>query len=140
MKPALAAVCILALAACSDPRAPDGRVIVRDQPGGQIVKHERTRERLAGADGVILCGQINSAATIFISLPNACACADARFGFHGARVGHYPSPEGTAAMAGYYPPRLRQWFLRHAAHLILTDYVTLSARDLAAMGALEICE
>ena len=136
----VAVICLTVLAACGYSRAADGRIIVQDDHGGPITEYEKTRAKLASDPaGIILCGNIGSAATIFVSLPNACACEDASFHFHGARVGIHHSPEGTAVMASYYPEPLRDWYLREAAHLILTDYVTLTAQELATMNVLEIC-
>jgi hypothetical protein len=114
--------------------------VVRDDHGGQIPAYERKRERLAAADSVALCGNIRSAATIFVSLPNACACPDAVFGFHGARMGLHPSPGGTATIASHYPPPLRDWYQANAAHLYWPqDYATLTAGELAAMGEVTLC-
>ena len=136
----VAVICLTVLAACGYSRAADGRVVVEDDRGGPITEYEQKRAMLAyHPAGIILCGNIGSAATIFVSLPNACACPDALFHFHGARVGIHHSPEGTAVMASYYPEPLRDWYLREAAHLILTDYATLTARELAAMNVLEVC-
>ena len=136
----VAVICLTVLAACGYSRAADGRVVVEDDRGGPITEYEQKRAILAyHPAGIILCGNIGSAATIFVSLPNACACPDALFHFHGAHKGVQPSIEGTARLMAYYPEPLRTWFVHEAAHLTLTDYATLTARDLAAMNVLEVC-
>ena len=133
-------LCLLLLLACDYPRSEGGRILIKDDSGGSIVDYEKTRIRLASnPSGVALCGTIESAATIFVSLPNACSCSDALFNFHGATKSFYHSPEGTAIMASYYPEPLKSWYLREASHLIFSAHATLTARELAAMGVLEIC-
>lgn len=133
-------ISLILLAACGYPRSPDGRVLVEDDKGGVISEYEKERVKLASdPSGVVLCGEIESAATIFVSLPNACSCPDAVFNFHGATKGFQQSPKGTAVMASYYPEPLRSWYLRNAAHLMLSEHATLTARQLAAMGILKSC-
>lgn len=134
------AICILFLTACGYTRTEDGRVLIQDDSGGFITEYQETRTKLASdPSGVVLCGTIESAATIFVSLPNACSCSDALFNFHGATKSFRYSPEGTATIASYYPEPLRSWYLREAAHLMFTDHAALTARELDAMNVLKIC-
>lgn len=131
---------LLLLAACGHPRTEDGRIVIKDDKGGVISDYEKERVKLASApSGVVLCGEIESAATIFVSLPNVCSCPDALFNFHGSTKNFRYSPEGTAIMASYYPEPLRSWYLREASHLMFTDHATLTARELDAINVLEIC-
>lgn len=133
-------ISLLLLAACGNPRSPDGRVLIENDNGGLIAEYESERVKLASdPSGVVLCGEIESAATIFVSLPNACSCPGAVFRFHGATKSFRQYPKGTAVMASYYPEPLRSWYLRNAAHLMLSDHATLTARQLAAMGILKSC-
>jgi len=134
------AIGLLLLSACGYPRSPDGRILIEDDKGGVISEYEKERVKLASdPSGVVLCGKIGSAATIFVSLPNACSCPDALFNFHGSTKDFRYSPEGTAILASYYPEPLRSWYLREASHLLFTDHVTLTARELDAMNVLETC-
>lgn len=133
-------ICILLLVACGYSRTKDGRILIQDDNGGLIAEYESTRAELASDPvGVALCGTIESAATMFVSLPNACSCPDALFNFHGATKSFRYSPEGTATMASYYPEPLKSWYLREASHLMFTDHATLTARELDAMNVLETC-
>lgn len=134
------AIGLLLLSACGYQRSPDGRILIEDDKGGFISEYEKERVKLASApSGVVLCGEIESAATIFVSLPNACSCPDALFNFHGSTKNFRYSPEGTAILASYYPEPLRSWYLREASHLLFTDHATLTARELDAMNVLETC-
>ncbi len=131
---------LLLLSACGYPRTEDGRIVIKDDTGGVISEYEKERVKLASdPSGVVLCGKIESAATIFVSLPNACSCPDALFNFHGATKNFRYSPEGTAILTSYYPEPLRSWYLRKASHLLFTDHATLTARELDAMNVLETC-
>ena len=133
-------ICLILLVACGHTRTDDDRILIQDDNGGSIEEYEKARVKLASDPvGVALCGNIHSAATIFVSLPNACSCPDALFGFHGATKMFRYSPEGTAIMASYYPEPLKSWYLRKASRLMFTDHVTLTARELAAMNILETC-
>lgn len=135
------AAIVLSLTACGYARTEDGRILIQDDNGGLIAEYENTRVELASdPSGVALCGAIVSAATIFVSLPNACSCPDALFYFHGSTKSFRYSPEGTAAMASYYPEPLKSWYLREASHLMFTDHATLTARELDAMDVLETCQ
>jgi uncharacterized Fe-S cluster-containing protein len=137
----VAIICLSLLAACGYSRSDDGRIIIKDDNGGSIEEYEKTRAKLASDPvGVALCGNIQSAATIYVSLPNACSCPDALFSFHGATRMFRYSPEGTAIMTSYYPEPLKSWYLREAAHLMYTDHATLTARKLDTMNVLEICQ
>jgi hypothetical protein len=123
-----------AVSACSEV------VVIEDDMGGRLDRYAARYERLIDRT-VVLCGRLNSAATMFLSLPKACACPDAVFGFHGARAGLQHSWSGTVRIASYYPLRLREWFLREAAHLYWPqDYRTLTAKELEQMGVVKICE
>lgn len=134
------AIGLLLLSACGYPRSPDGRILIEDDKGGVISEYEKERVKLASdPSGVVLCGKIGSAATIFVSLPNACSCPDALFNFHGSTKNFRYSPEGTAILASYYPEPLRSWYLREASYLLFTDHATLTARELDAMNVLETC-
>lgn len=134
------AIGLLLLSACGYQRSPDGRILIEDDKGGVISEYEKERVKLASdPSGVVLCGKIGSAATIFVSLPNACSCPDALFNFHGSTKNFRYSPEGTAILASYYPEPLRSWYLREASHLLFTDHATLTARELDAMNVLETC-
>lgn len=134
------AIGLLLLSACGYQRSPDGRILIEDDKGGVISEYEKERAKLASdPSGVVLCGKIGSAATIFVSLPNACSCPDALFNFHGSTKNFRYSPEGTAILASYYPEPLRSWYLREASHLLFTDHATLTARELDAMNVLETC-
>ncbi len=134
------AICLLLLSACGYQRSPDGRILIEDDKGGVISEYEKERVKLASdPSGVVLCGKIGSAATIFVSLPNACSCPDALFNFHGSTKNFRYSPEGTAILVSYYPEPLRSWYLREASHLLFTDHATLTARELDAMNVLETC-
>lgn len=133
-------ICLLLLTACVYTRTEDGRILIQNDNGGLISEYEITRKKLASDPaGVTLCGTIHSAATIFVSLPNACSCSDAVFNFHGSTKSFRYSPEGTATLASYYPEPLKSWYLRKAAHLMFTDHATLTARELDAMNVLKIC-
>lgn len=133
-------ISLLLLASCGYPRSDSGRIIIKDDSGGVISEYEKERAKLASdPSGVALCGTLESAATIFVSLPNACSCPDAVFNFHGSTKNFRYSPEGTAILASYYPEPLRSWYLREASHLLFTDYATLPARELDIMNVLEIC-
>ena len=133
-------ICLPLLAACGYTRFADGRIVIQDDNGGVISDYEITRKKLASdPDGVALCGTIKSAATIYVSLPNACSCPDAIFGFHGATKMFRYSPDGTAIMASYYPEPLKSWYLRKASHLMFTDHATLTAKQLDYMNVLETC-
>lgn len=137
----VAVICLPLLVACGYSRSDDGRLIIQDDNGGPIEEYEKTRAKLSSdPSGVKLCGNIQSAATIFVSLPNACSCPDAMFGFHGATKMFKYSPEGTATMASYYPEPLKSWYKREAAHLMFTDLAKLTARELDTMNVLEICQ
>lgn len=134
------AIGLLLLSACGYQRSPDGRILIEDDKGGVISEYEKERVKLASdPSGIVLCGKIGSAATIFVSLPNACSCPDALFNFHGSTKNFRYSPEGTAILTSYYPEPLRSWYLREASHLLFTDHATLTARELDAMNVLEIC-
>jgi len=136
----IATICLLLLTACGHARTEDGRILIKDDNGGLIAEYEKTRVKLSSDPaGVALCGAIVSAATIFVSLPNACSCPYALFYFHGSTKSFRYSPEGTAIMASYYPEPLKSWYLREASHLMLTDHATLTARKLDDMDILEIC-
>jgi hypothetical protein len=134
-------ICLPLLVACGYSRLEDGRILIQDDNGGSIEEYEKTRSKL-GSDpaGVALCGNIQSAATIFVSLPNACSCEDALFNFHGATRRFQYSTEGTAIMASYYPEPLKSWYIREASRLMFTDYATLTARELHTMNVLETCQ
>ena len=133
-------ISLLLLASCGYPRSENGRIVIKDDSGGVISEYEKERAKLASdPSGVALCGTLESAATIFVSLPNACSCPDAVFNFHGSTKNFRYSPEGTAILASYYPEPLRSWYLREASHLLFTDHATLTARELDAMNVLEIC-
>jgi hypothetical protein len=136
----LVVTCLLLLTACGHTRTESGRILIQDDNGGIISEYEITRKKLASdPNGIALCGNIHSAATIYISLPNACSCPDALFGFHGAAKMFRYSPEGTSIMASYYPEPLKSWYLRNASHLMFNDHATLTARKLNNMGILDIC-
>ena len=133
----IVAICLMLLAACT---TSGGRTVVQNDYGGAIPKYQKKYEHLKkSSTKVTLCGNIGSAATIFVSLPNVCACPEAKFLFHGARIGFLHSPEYTEVMADYYPKQLRTWYMREAGHLILTDHVTLTTQDLITMNILEAC-
>lgn len=137
---ALVVVILPLLVACGYPRSGDGRILIENDRGGLIKEYEETRAKLASKpEGVALCGTIGSAATIFISLPNACSCPDAQFNFHGATERFRYSQKWTDAIASYYPEPLKSWYLREASHLMFTDHATLTARELDAMNVLETC-
>ncbi len=133
-------ICLLLLTACGYSRSESGRILIKDDNGGVIAEYEETRDKLASDPaGVALCGTLNSAATIYVSLPNACSCSDALFNFHGSTKSFRYSPEGTAILASYYPEPLKSWYLREASRLMFTDYATLTARELDDMNILEHC-
>lgn len=125
---------ILLAAGCSS------NVVISNDNGGRLDKYAARVERYQDKS-VVLCGHIDSAATMYLSLPNVCACPDALFRFHGARVMWMYDPVGTQILASYYSPRLREWFLREAAHLYgPQNFKVLTAKELEQMGAVTLCE
>jgi len=79
-----------------------------------------------------------STCTMFLGLSETCVDPKTTFGFHGpSRGGRKLSPQKfdyfSRVMADYYPPQLRDWFMREGRHRISGVY-KIKGADLIRMG------
>jgi hypothetical protein len=115
-------------------------VRIRNDPGGIISDRMHTFYRLRDAgERVVIDGQCYSACTIVLGIlppDRVCATPRARLGFHAAWVPDMDgrpltSPEGTAAMWGFYPDVLRKWINSKGG--LSRKLVVLSGRELGSI-------
>lgn len=95
--------------------APTGQVsgnsyIIRNDMGGYIDDYQRKYAALRGKR-IVVDGRCNSACTMVLSNPRACATARAVFGFHSAYTisngRKLRSEIGNREISAHYPPKLR---------------------------------
>lgn len=116
--------------------------VIRADIGGDLQQRFTEIEQLRVQDvWVRIEGTCVSACTLYLGLPKACVVETARLGFHGprSRLAGLPLPRPvfdrlSLQMAHYYPPPLREWFLRKA-RLVTQDYYELTGAQAIAMGA-----
>ena len=82
-------IAMLLLAGCSSsqehtvPASPDTPLVIVNDGGGNVAAYVRLRAELAASGNPVeLRGYIASAATILMSLPNACIGSGSTWGFH----------------------------------------------------------
>lgn len=138
---AVAATCLGA--ATASPAQDRGVVVIRDDPGGRIVARLHEIDRiLATGQRVEIRGRFcHSTCTMMIGLPGTCVSAGTRFGFHGPSFLGVPMSARqfdywSWQMARFYPPPLRDWFMRTGRHRIDGLY-ELSGVELIRMGIRE---
>ena len=115
-------------------------VRIRHDPGGIISDRMHTFYRIRDSgERVVIDGQCYSACTIVLGIlppDRVCATPRARLGFHAAWVPDpdgrpLTSPEGTAAMWGFYPDVVRKWINGKGG--LSRKLVVLSGRELGSM-------
>jgi hypothetical protein len=115
-------------------------VRIRHDPGGIISDRMQTFYRIRDSgERVVIDGQCYSACTIVLGIlppDRVCATPRARLGFHAAWVPDMDgrpltSPEGTAAMWGFYPDVVRKWINSKGG--LSRKLVILSGRELGSM-------
>ncbi|MEP2718486.1 hypothetical protein [Pseudophaeobacter sp.] len=79
-----------------------------------------------------------STCTMFLGLAGTCVDPNTTFGFHGpSKSGRRLSPQKfdyfSQVMANYYPPQLRDWFMREGRHRIAGVY-KMKGTELIRMG------
>jgi len=113
---------------------------IRNDPGGIISDRMQTFHRIRNSgERVIIDGQCYSACTIVLGIvppERVCVTPRARLGFHAAWVPGddgrpLTSPEGTAAMWGFYPDVVRKWINSKGG--LTRKLVVLSGRELGSM-------
>jgi hypothetical protein len=116
--------------------------IIRNDNGGNVEArvHQIAVLRQAGTR-VEIRGRCASACTMLIGLPKACVARTARLEFHGPSSQYYGvslSPHQfeywSGVMAGYYPPRMRAWFMSTARQTTM-GVITISGAQAARLGA-----
>lgn len=120
------------------PAAAEVRILA--SPGGQVGPFvdlfERVRET---GQRVVIDGPCLSACTLVLSLvphDRICVTPRAVLGFHAARSvdtrGRLQSePEATDLVLSVYPPRVRDWIVRHGG--LTSRVILLRGRELAAL-------
>ena len=88
---------------------------------------------------VKIIGTCVSSCTLYLQI--ACVTPNSKIGFHGVSMyGHFVTDENrriTKLIADTYPPKLKEWFLKKAAHLYGKDVKYLSGTDVIRMGVKE---
>jgi hypothetical protein len=115
-------------------------VRIRHDPGGIISDRMQVFARIRDSgERVVIDGQCYSACTIVLGIvppDRVCVTSRARLGFHAAWVPDpdgrpLTSPEGTAAMWGFYPDVVRKWINGKGG--LSRKLVVLSGRELGSM-------
>ena len=139
MRPALLAV--LLLPACAT-LAPE-RTATLD-PGGSVVLRAIEIDRLeARGEERRIAGECLSACTMFLGLSTACFEEGAVLGFHAPRLpgdaalSPLAFDVATRRMGDYYPPRVRDWWLREARHS--DRLIRVPAAELIRRGEARAC-
>jgi hypothetical protein len=126
------------LAVLAMPAAADVRILA--SPGGQVGPFLRLFETVRQTgERVVIDGPCLSACTlVLMSLPRQRICVTPRavLGFHAATSRDFlgrsvHEAEATGAVLAAYPPRVRQWIVRHGG--LSSRMLLLSGRELAAM-------
>jgi hypothetical protein len=115
-------------------------VRIRNDPGGIISDRMQVFARIReSGERVVIDGQCYSACTIVLGIvppERVCVTPRARLGFHAAWVPDMDgrpltSPEGTAAMWGFYPDVVRKWINSKGG--LSRKLVVLSGRELGSI-------
>jgi hypothetical protein len=115
-------------------------VWISGDPGGLIDDYTAKFAVLRQSnEQVAIDGQCSSACTMVLgAIPNRRLCVTSRasFGFHSAwhftrDGGRAMSPSGNRVLWSHYPPRIRDWIMRHGG--LRPEMLFLRGADLAAM-------
>ena len=126
---------------CSDINVSNSRpYIIHEDNGGNVLLYERKLIKLKeNRREVKIVGTCVSACTLYLQI--ACVTPDTKIGFHSVSMyGHFVTDENrriTKLIADTYPPKLKEWFLKNAAHLYGKDVKYLSGTDVIRMGVKE---
>lgn len=107
-------------------------------PGGSIPDHQRLVQSLRDIGCAVRIERTcASSCTMLLAVPGACLASGAELMFHGPSYSGLPMPpeefeRWSKAVASYYPPRIRSWYLsvgRYGQHWMRSkEAVRLGAR------------
>ena len=120
------------------PASADVRIL--QSPGGQVGPFLHLFETLSqSGERIVIDGPCLSACTlVLMTVPSQRICVTPRaiLGFHAATSRDFygrpvAEPEATGVVLSAYPPRIRQWIIRHGG--LSSRLLLLRGRELAAM-------
>jgi len=126
------------VAAFAMPAAAEMRILA--SPGGRVGPFLQMFEQVrASGERVVIDGPCLSACTlVLMSVPRSRICVTPRaiLGFHAATSRDFlgrkvHEAEATGVVLAAYPPRVRQWIIRHGG--LSSRLLLLRGRELAAM-------
>jgi hypothetical protein len=126
---------------CSDINLSNSRpYVIQEDYGGNVLVYERKLAKLKeNHREVKIVGTCVSACTLYLQI--ACVKTNSKIGFHGvSSYGHYVTDTNrmsTKLIADSYPPKLKEWFLKNAAHLYGKDVKYLTGAAVIRMGVKE---
>lgn len=110
-------------------------LVIQDDFGGFLLARlAELKELRDSGRRVEIRGEVcYSTCTLFLSLPNTCISPDTQFGFHGpSKSGRRLSPGNfdhySRVIAGHYPKRLSNWYMRKGRNRIDGVYKMSGAR------------
>lgn len=117
------------------------RLVVTQDNGGALSQRTRKIAQMyaTGQAVAVPSGTCLSACTLYLGLPGTCVGPTAIFGFHGptGENGRALSPaefeSWSRIMVSYYPPALRDWFMRDA-RFRTTNYLRVTGAELIRLG------
>jgi hypothetical protein len=124
--------------AAAAPVSADVRIL--QSPGGQVGPFLQLFETLSqSGERIVIDGPCLSACTlVLMTVPRQRICVTPRaiLGFHAATSRDFygravAEPEATGVVLSAYPPRIRQWIVRHGG--LSSRLLLLRGRELAAM-------